>query len=819
MANPRLPRTLTQPAPLEPMPPQAVIAAKLQKAFDHHQRGQLAPAEALYREVLGAMPLHEHALHMLGMVQFQKGKYDAAIELIRKSIEIAPAQAVAYSNLALALQQLKKFEEALASCDRSLAIKHDSPEALNNRGNALHELQRFQDALDSYDRAVALRPGFAEAFENRGVTLAKLGRYDAALASHEQALALRPGWVEALNNCGNALCGMKRYEDALASYDRALALRPDHADALMNRGDVLRLLGQHARALAAYDRVVALQPDRAEAHLRRGNVLLELMRETQALASYDRALAVEPDFVEALISRGIALRRLGRLEEAIASYDRALNLEPGSALALYNRGNAQLESGRPHDASRSFARLLELVPDHPFAKGQLLHAEMLCCDWTHFASMTESIGREIEGGKKVAEPFGYLGVSSSEKALRLCATTYAATHFPRAPTACWKGEKYDNPRIRIGYLSGEFRHQATSILMTELFELHDRKRFELFAFDNGWDDGSAIRRRIERAFDEVVDIAHLGDSEAANAIRARRIDILVNLNGYFGRDRQGVFSRRPCPVQVNYLGFPGTLGADYIDYIVADRHVIPPGHDAFYVERVVRLPDTYQVNDSKRRIAERTPSRTEADLPDAGFVFCCFNNHYKITPDIFDVWMRLLGRVEGSVMWILEGNAAAMRNLRSEAQKRGVASERLVFAPFRDLAEHLARHRLADLFLDTLPYNAHTTASDALWAGLPLVTCSGSTFPGRVAASLLEAAGLPELITHSRDDYEALALRLATTPVELAAVRAKLARNRTSCPLFDTERFRRHIESAYVTMWARYQRGEPPAAFSVEPIG
>jgi len=351
--------------------------------------------------------------------------------------------------------------------------------------------------------------------------------------------------------------------------------------------------------------------------------------------------------------------------------------------------------------------------------------------------------------------------------------------------------------------------------MAELFELHDHNRFELIAFDNGWDDGSAIRRRIERAFDAIVDIAQLGDAEAAAAIRGRQVDILVNLNGYFGLGRQGVFSQRPCPVQVNWLGFPGTLGTDYIDYIVADRHVIPPGHDAYYAEKVVRLPDTYQPNDRQRRIAERAPGRAEVGLPGAGFVFCCFNNSYKVTPDVFDVWMSLLRRVDGSVLWLLENNHEAVRNLRGEAQRRGVAPERLVFAPRMHLDDHLARHRLADLFLDTLPYNAHTTASDALWAGLPLLTCTGSTFPGRVAGSLLHAVGLPELITHSLEDYGALALRLATSPGELAAVRAKLAANRATCPLFDTDRFRRHIESAYVTMWERYQRGAAPESFAV----
>jgi protein O-GlcNAc transferase len=316
----------------------------------------------------------------------------------------------------------------------------------------------------------------------------------------------------------------------------------------------------------------------------------------------------------------------------------------------------------------------------------------------------------------------------------------------------------------------------------------------------------------------MVGISRLSDHEAATMIRQKRIDILVNLNGYFGDGRHGVFTHRASPIQVNYLGFPGTLGADYIDYIVADRHVLPPEHEAFYTEKVVRLPDSYQVNDSKRRIAERTPTRDELELPDSGFVFCCFNNNYKITPDVFDVWMRLLRGVEGSVLWLLEDNAVAARNLRLEAERRGIAAERLVFAPRIGLEDHLARHRRADLFLDTLPYNAHTTASDALWAGLPVLTCIGEAFAGRVAASLLNAVGLPELVTATAGDYEALALTLATEPSRLADIRTTLARNRLTYPLFDTARFSRHIEAAYRTMWERAERGEAPAPFSVTAL-
>lgn len=680
------------------------------------------------------------------------------------------------------------FAEALKDLGARLASlvlgRDNLARILLNRGNALRNLKRPEDALAMYERALRLKPRFAEALRQRGKTLFELERLQEALASCDSALRVKPDYAEAFYDRGNVLLYFGRLEEALASYERALQLKADYADARYNCGLVLQRLRRPEDALASFDRALRLQPDDAEALNNRGNVLIDLKRPEDALASYERALSVRPDYANAHYNLGLALQGVNRPQEAVSRY----------------------------------ARVLELAPDYPFAKGKLLHAKMLSCDWRQLSSLADSIAADIRAGKRSAEPFGHQAISGSVQDLRLCAEMFAAENFPPAPVRLWDGERYDNPRIRVGYLSGEFREQATAILMTGLFEHHDKNRFEIFAFDNGWDDGSEIRGRINRAFDEIVDINRLEDYEAAASIRDKKIDILVNLNGYFGRERQGIFRHKPCPVQVNYLGFPGTLGVEYIDYILADRHVIPPDHEAFYTERVVCLPDTYQANDSGRRIAERTPTRAEVALPETAFVFCCFNNNYKITPEIFDVWMRLLGAVGGSVLWLLEDNAAASRNLRGEAERRGIAANRLVFAGRMKPDEHLARHRLADLFLDTLPYNAHTTASDALWAGLPVLTCTGNTFPGRVAGSLLKAVGLPELITASLEGYEARALELATTPAMLSAIRARLGENRTSYPLFDTDRFRRHIEFAYITMWERYQRGEAPARFAVPAL-
>jgi predicted O-linked N-acetylglucosamine transferase (SPINDLY family) len=411
-----------------------------------------------------------------------------------------------------------------------------------------------------------------------------------------------------------------------------------------------------------------------------------------------------------------------------------------------------------------------------------------------------------------------LAASSSAAEQLQCAKTFALHKHPLSSRPLWRGERYQHDRIRMGYVSGEFREHATSYLVAELLELHDRSRFEVFAISTGAHDQSPMTGRIAHACEHFLDVSAQPDREAASLLRNHEIDILIDLNGYFGHARTDIFAARAAPVQVNYLGFPGTMGAEYMDYIVADRHVIPEDQRQYFTEHVVYLPDTYQANDSKRKISVQARTRAEAGLPEHGFVFCCFNNNHKIMPGMFDIWMRLLQQVEGSVLWLLEGNAMVSANLRREAQRRNVAPHRIVFAPRMKLGDHLARHRLADLFLDTLPHNAHTTASDALWVGVPVLTCVGTTFAGRVAGSLLNAAGMPELITTSLEDYEALALKLARDGKLRAGIKSKLARNRATCPLFDTDRFRRHIESAYIMMWDRFQRGEPAASLSVPGV-
>lgn len=644
----------------------------------------------------------------------------------------------------------------------------------SDRGNRERAARLFERATLSKSRS-------PDVWFNHARALRLLGRNDGALASIEKAVALAPGDVTAVTELGLILMDLRRYEEALGCYDTVLARQPPTPNALINRG-------------------VAL---------------IKLKRFEEAVGCLDRAIALDPREANAFANRAIALRMMRLYDEALASFDRALAINPRHVHALYGRGQVLAENTQYAEAASTFSTLISVQPDYPYARGLVVHCKMQICDWSGLGDDCSHLLGDVRAGRRACDPFTLLAVPCDSRDQLVCAERYVADKYPAMPALCGS---YDHARIRIAYVSGEFREQATAFLAAELYERHDRERFEVFAISTGFDDGSSTRARLAAAFDVFIDAARKSDHETAKLMREREIDIAVNLNGYFGHERTGVFALRPAPIQVNYLGFPGTMGAAYMDYIIADRCVLPEDEREWFTEKAVYLPDSYQVNDSKRRIAEATPTREEAGLRDEGFVFCCFNNNHKILPDMLDVWCRLLREVDSSVLWLIEGNAAVSHNLRREAEQRGVAGERLIFAPRMGLQDHLARHRLADLFLDTLPHNAHTTTSDALWAGLPVLTCRGTTFAGRVADSLLQATGLPDLVTQSLDDYEALALSLARDPVLLASFRERLARARDICPLFDIDRFRRHIEAAYTTMWQRHRRGQPPASFAVDPI-
>lgn len=680
-----------------------------------------------------------------------------------------------------------------------------------------HQAGQLADAERLYLQILQRDPDDFDAKHLLGVVRHQQGRSTEAADLIAGALQSNPDSARALANYGLILSELERLNEALVALDRAVTTNPDLADAHNSRGHALQRLGRSEEALTSFDRAVALQPSYVEAHNNRGNALQGLHHYSDALTSYGRALALRPDYPEAHYNRGSALKQLNRNEEALASFDQVLALRPGYTEALFSRGDVLAKLRRHDEAIASYDRAIAIWPDHPHALSGLGDAALAICDWKRTDELTERLTAGIAAGTVVANPFTLIRLTDDPALHRRCAEAFVSDRIKSPRPVLRDAGTWTHDKIRVAYLSADYHSHATAYLIAELIELHDRDRFEIIGVSFGPDDGGDIRKRLVGSFDRFLDVRAKSDRAIAALLAALKVDIAVDLKGYTQDSRPDILSFRPAPIQVQWLGYPGTLGTDVIDYVIADETVVPFDQQTFYSEKLVHIPGCYQVNDRKRAIAERTPSREEAGLPDVGFVFCCFNNSFKILPPVFDVWMRLLHDVPCSVLWLLHDNAGAEENLRRAAAARGVDPTRLIFAGRAKLDEHLARHRLADLFLDTLPYNAHTTASDALWAGLPLVTCQGNAFAGRVAASLLRAVGLPELVTHSVTDYEALALRLATDPSQLKSVRDTLARNRLSQPLFDTDHFRRGIEAAYVRMWETWQRGEPVQSFCVDP--
>ena len=787
------------------MTPEAVFQA----AVAAYQRGDRAESERLCRLLVSQGRAGFPVLTLLGILAGESGRHAEACNLLGRAAAMNPGSAAAHFAHAKALKDSGDLPSALDTYDRCLALEPRHAAAHNNRGNVLLDMGRVEDAREAFARAVDNAPSDGVALGNLAKSLQALGQHDEAREKCEAALRMLPGQAAVEVTLGNALAALGRHDEALEALDRAIQSDASRADAHNNRGSILAAAGRLAEAIDAYERALALAPLMSDARVALAEALHQVGRHEESLHRYAEVLSANPEHRQARFSMGLVLRFIGDHAGALKLYDDALLRNPDDAIALENRGAALMSLLRHPEALETFARLRQVDPDYPFAIGHLLHMKSLCCDWEGLGALLASAEEGLKAGRKSVDPFGWQALASDPQSLQACARIYGAHYYP-ARSVSLPASKPNAGKIRIGYVSGEFRHQATSILFTEVLELHDKNRFEIVAFDNGHNDGSELRRRIENGVDALIDISKMPDLTAAGAVRERGIDILVNLNGYFGLRRQEVFAMRPASIQVNYLGFPGTLGMDYMDYIVADSTVIPREDAQFYDEKVVWLPDCYQSNDRQRAISDRVYSREELGLPPSGFVFCCFNNTYKILPEVFDVWMRVLDRVPGSTLWLFKTSEIATRNLRAEASRRGVDPERIVFGPIMRLPEHLARLRVADLFLDTLPYNAHTTGSDALWAGVPVLTCMGRTFPSRVGASLLRAVGLPELVTDNLADYEAQAVGLASNPHELRELRETLQRNRLTAPLFDTPTFTRHLEQAYETMMQRQRSGLPP---------
>lgn len=808
------------------------------------QRKQSALAVEIFDRALQIQPNHADALCNRGNALRELRRYGDALDSYDRALKIRPDFPQAQNNRGNALRSLRRLEEALASYNQAIRLKPNYAEALCNLGVILSEMSRYTEALESFDKALRLQSRYVEALFCRAGTLRSLNRLTEALEDYDLAIRIKPDYVEALYNRGNLLRELKRDAEAISSYDCMLAIKPDHTEALNNRGELLRELhrwneslqsfdlalkhdinnyqafnnrgnllsdlGHDQAALASFDGALAIRPDYVDALINRGNVLRKLKRHQEALDSYAAVIHCQPDCIEALNNLGIVLGEMGRKPEAMEQFDRALKVDPKFTDALVNRASLLCELFRHDDALVDYDCALKSNSKYAFLNGRWLHTKLTVCDWTDLPVQIDTLATQIMDSQNASPPFPVLAISGSRTLQKKSAEIWVAQNYPPRTNLPDPTIRAEHAKIRIAYLSADFHNHATAYLMAGLFEQHDRSKFELIALSFGSSVQDEMRKRVAASFDQFIDVANMPDVDVAMLARNLEIDIAVDLKGFTQNCRPGIFSMRAAPLQVSYLGYPGTMGASYIDYLIADPILIPVSHQADYTEKIAYLPNCYQANDRHRLIAEQSLSRAAFGLPETGFVFCCFNNNYKITPATFDQWMRILLKVSASVLWLMEDNSAAAENLRKQAKIRGVCTSRLVFAKRLPHPQHLARHRLAGLFLDTLPYNAHTTASDALWAGLPVLTCIGETFAGRVAASLLNAIGLPELVVTSPDAYEKLAIELATNPTKLHLLQAKLAANQLTTPLFDTGQFSADLEAIYTRIYARHRSGIPP---------
>ena len=640
------------------------------------------------------------------------------------------------------------------------------------------------------------------------------GHLQTVLARGPAIAAKMPESLPLLMVLGSANLRLRQFDAAVGWYKRALIIAPNNQDALNDLGIALAELGRKDEALACFDLLLQHRPDHVSALNNRGQILKDIGSIDEAAACFRRAIALKPDFGEAHNNLGIVQAYVGHHDEASHCFAKAIEIKPGYAQAHSNLGNSLACLGRHEAAAISLERALRLNPRYDRARANKLYQQAAICDWADFLT-DRAAAVELGISGQPVSPFNLLPFDDDPARIRLRAERYVRQHFNLANIGALGRPSVLPAQLNIGYFSADFHDHATLHLMARLFERHDRSRFRIHAFSFGRESNDPMRERLKNAVHAFHDVRTLSDIAVAKMARQIGIHIAVDLKGFTANSRTAIFAQGAAPVQINYLGYPGTMGASFMDYIVADRVIIPEAQAIHYSEKVIYLPHSYQINDDRRSISAAPITRQEAGLPENGFVYCCFNNAYKISPVEFDIWMRLLNRVPGSVLWLLRPNEMAERNLRAEALKRGVDPGRIVFAERMQSSAHLARHRLADLFLDTFHYNAHTTASDALWSGLPLVTKIGNGFASRVAASLLTACGLPELITDTSEAYENLAYELAKNPQQLQNLKQKLSANISTAPLFDSAGVTKSIEAAYTMAYRRYFEGLTPDVLNV----
>ncbi|MFQ5713267.1 MAG: tetratricopeptide repeat protein [Candidatus Scalinduaceae bacterium] len=829
-----------------------------QKGYKYHQSGNLAAAATFYLKILDKQPDHTDTIFLIGTLHLQQGNLDAATVFLKKVIELKPNYVTAYNNLGTALQKSGKLDEAIDNYRLAMKLKPDYAEAHKNLGNALREKGKLDEAIASYRQAtvlnpndadahndlgatlqisgnldkaieshrqaIRLNPNYAMAYGNLGAALKEQGKLDEAIASHRQALSLKPDHAGTHNNLGTTLQEQGKLDEAIASYRQALSLKPDFAEAYYNLGNALKILGKIDEAIKSYEQAISLKQNYASAYVNLGTAFQGQGKSNDAISCYKKAIEIKPDYINAYFNLGNAFQDQGEFNEAISYYQKALELKPDYAEAYNNIGAIFQDLGELNEAISCYQKALELKPDSAETYSNLFHQFQQTCAWQKIEGMAARLDnfttKALDKGTKTAEtplvslarhtdPSRVFAVARSWSDDITRAMSTVKTHFS------FDSRRSHKTKIFVGYLSNNFRNHPMAHLTLSLYGLHNRDEFKIFCYSYGEDDGSYYGTRIRQDCDKFVDIRNLSHIDSARCIYEDQIDILIDLKGYTRDSRLELSALRPAPIQVRYLGLPCTMGADFFDYIITDKIAMPEEQAQYYSENFVYMPHCYQINDRTQEISNKGWKKADFGLPEDSFVFCSFNQGYKIEPVMFNTWMNILRQIPEGVLWLQRENEITEKNLRQEVERRGVESTRLIFSGKLSKDQHLGRLGLADMALDTRIVNGIITTSDALWAGVPVITLQGSNFASRVSSSILTAIGLPELITKALEEYESLAVDLAYNPDKLQIKRQKIMKNRLVEPLFDTPRFTKNLEKAYKEMWKIFMADESPRQIEV----
>ena len=826
---------------------------KIEDAQRFHQKGQLDLARKAYKKILEKYPQDFNSMNLLGTLEIQCGNFRLATFLLSKAITINPNIASCYNNLSIALIELEELEGALERLDEAIYLDPNLVDAYNNKANILFKLKKYDEALINYNKAIKINSKYFKAYNNKGNVLFEQARYKEAIKCFEKAISINPEYINAINNLGNSFQELSDYKNAILKYKEAILIDPNSEDSLNNYGKTLTILNHYDDAKKIFDDVIsinskndishynlaklflkfqkfddaikyfnnaiALNPNSKENYIELGNIYLKLNRFDQALENYRKSLILNEVSPQIYNSLGNTYYNLNQIDSAIEHYKKAISLDEKYVLAYINLGNLYKKIKKLKDSIICHEKALSLNSKSEFLFGTLFNTKMMICDWSSFDYNIKIIEKSILRKEKIIRPFASLSIFDNPKLHKLVAKNFSDHNFPDLNFKYSPQLKVKSLKIRVGYYSSDFNeNHPVSHLLSELFEKHNKDEFEIYAFSlTKTNFADKIRRKFTLDFDYFFDVENKSDLEIVELSRSLNLDIAIDLNGHTQNSRTIIFSHKVAPIQINFLGYPGTMGSNYYDYILTDKTVLPPENKKHFFEKLIYLPDCYLINPSIRQVSNEEHSKSSFGLPEESFVFCCFNNSYKIMPSIFVSWINIIKNIKNSVLWLAETNMEAKKNLLNMASSLGIGPKRIIFAKRELLIEdHLVRYKMVDLFLDTFPFNGHTTACDALYLGVPLLTITGNSLASRVGASLLTNLNIKELITYNDIDYEEKAIFLANNPNILNMIKDKILKNKEIKPLFNSKLSTISLEKAYKKIHLKYKSGIIPHSFEVE---